>query len=99
MSRHGNCWDNAVAEPFFSSMKKERIKKRIYKKPAIWLMPTSSITSSRFTISSADTAISAGSALRHLNMPQTEAAGCLRYRGKSNTIDEGIYIYIGELNR
>ncbi|GAB3281027.1 hypothetical protein GCM10027297_19540 [Parahaliea aestuarii] len=30
MSRCGNCWD-AVAESFFSSLKKERIKKRIYK--------------------------------------------------------------------
>lgn len=26
-----NCWDNAVAESFFSSLKKERIRKRIYK--------------------------------------------------------------------
>jgi putative transposase len=31
MSRRGNCWDNAVAESFFSSLKKERIKRRIYK--------------------------------------------------------------------
>lgn len=31
MSCRGNCWDNAVAESFFSSLKKERIKKRIYK--------------------------------------------------------------------
>jgi len=31
MSRRGNCWDNAVAESFFSSLKKERIKKRTYK--------------------------------------------------------------------
>jgi putative transposase len=31
MSRRGNCWDNAVAESFFSSLKKERNKKRIYK--------------------------------------------------------------------
>lgn len=31
MSRRANCWDNAVAESFFSSLKKERIKKRIYK--------------------------------------------------------------------
>ncbi len=30
MSRRGNCWDNAVAESFFSSLKKERIKRRIY---------------------------------------------------------------------
>ena len=31
MSRKGNCWDNAVADSFFSSLKKERIKKQIYK--------------------------------------------------------------------
>ncbi len=29
MSRRGNCWDNAAAESFFGSLKKERIKKRI----------------------------------------------------------------------
>lgn len=31
MSRRGNCWNNAVAESFFVSLKKDRIKKRIYK--------------------------------------------------------------------
>jgi len=31
MSRRGNCWDNAVAESFFSSLKKERIRKQIYR--------------------------------------------------------------------
>lgn len=31
MSRRGNCWDDALAESFFSSLKKERVKKRIYK--------------------------------------------------------------------
>jgi len=31
MSRRGNCWDNAVAESFFASLKKELVKKRIYK--------------------------------------------------------------------
>jgi putative transposase len=30
MSRRGNCFDNAVAESFFSSLKMERIKRRIY---------------------------------------------------------------------
>ena len=37
MSRKGNCWDNAVAESFFSSLKKERIKKQIYKTRALAL--------------------------------------------------------------
>ncbi len=31
MSRRGYCWDNAVAESFFSNLKSEKIKKRIYK--------------------------------------------------------------------
>jgi putative transposase len=35
MSRRGNCLDNAVAESFFSSLKKEHIKKKIYKNRAI----------------------------------------------------------------
>jgi putative transposase len=30
MSRRGNCWDNAVAESFFSNLKSEKIKKQIY---------------------------------------------------------------------
>ncbi|MEK0267835.1 DDE-type integrase/transposase/recombinase [Stenotrophomonas rhizophila] len=30
MSRRANCWDNAVAESFFSSLKMKRIKRRIY---------------------------------------------------------------------
>jgi putative transposase len=34
MSRRGNCLDNAVVESFFSSLKKERVKKRIYKNRA-----------------------------------------------------------------
>ncbi len=31
MSRRGNCWDDAVAESFFSSLKKERIRKNVYR--------------------------------------------------------------------
>lgn len=31
MSRRGNCWDNAVAESFFSNFKSEKIKRTIYK--------------------------------------------------------------------
>ena len=31
ISRRGNCWDNAVAESFFSSLRKEKIKRQIYR--------------------------------------------------------------------
>ena len=31
MSRRGNCYDNAVAESFFASLKTERIRRKIYK--------------------------------------------------------------------
>ncbi len=31
MSRKGNCWDNAVAESFFHSLKTERIRHRHYR--------------------------------------------------------------------
>ena len=35
MSRRGNCWDNAVAESFFSSLKKERIRKKVNRTRAL----------------------------------------------------------------
>jgi putative transposase len=31
MSRRGNCYDNAVAESFFQLLKRERVKRRVYK--------------------------------------------------------------------
>jgi len=31
MSRRGNCYDNAVAESFFHSLKQERVRRKIYK--------------------------------------------------------------------
>jgi len=34
MSRRGNCHDNAVAEIFFSLLKKDRIRRRFYKTKA-----------------------------------------------------------------
>ena len=30
MSRKGNCWDNAVAESFFKSLKKECVYRNVY---------------------------------------------------------------------
>ncbi|MEK6346482.1 MAG: DDE-type integrase/transposase/recombinase [Burkholderia sp.] len=37
MIRRGNCHDNAVAESFFSALKKERVKRRIYPNRAVAL--------------------------------------------------------------
>lgn len=31
MSRRGNCYDNAVAESFFASLKTERVRRKVYK--------------------------------------------------------------------
>jgi putative transposase len=31
MSRSGNCWDNAAMESFFSSLKTERVRKKLYR--------------------------------------------------------------------
>jgi putative transposase len=41
ISRKGNCWDNAVAESFFSSLKKERINKNIYRTRKLGLIDVS----------------------------------------------------------
>ncbi|GGD47785.1 hypothetical protein GCM10010989_22650 [Croceicoccus pelagius] len=31
MSRSGNCWDNSAMESFFSSLKTERVGKKVYR--------------------------------------------------------------------
>lgn len=56
MSRRGNCWDNAVAESFFSNLKKKRIRKRIYKTRDI-ARADILITSRSSTIGAADAVI------------------------------------------
>jgi transposase InsO family protein len=61
MSRRGNCWDNAVAESFFSSLKTEQIKKRIYAARAQAKSETS-ITSRVSTIALGATSTSTNSA-------------------------------------
>lgn len=30
MSRRSNCWDDAMAEPFFSSLERERVRRHAY---------------------------------------------------------------------
>jgi transposase InsO family protein len=49
MSRRGNCWDNTVAESFFSSLKEERIKKRIDKSRDLATADISDYIESRMT--------------------------------------------------
>jgi putative transposase len=83
MSRRGNCWDNAVAESFFSSLKKERIQ-NASTRPAPWRAPISSTISRRSTTEPAATAISAASVPRRSNALRLEARLCPRNRGPSN---------------
>ena len=59
MSRKANCWDNAVAESFFSSLKKERIKKQIYRDRELAKADVADYIDT-FTIGTGGTVISAG---------------------------------------
>lgn len=69
MSRRGSRWDNAVAESFFSSLKKERIKKRIYKTRELAradISTTSKCSTTRFAV----TATWVASVQRPSNVPR-----------------------------
>lgn len=68
MSRHGNGRDNAVAESFFSSLKKDG-SENAYIKPGIWPGPISSITLKCPTTGSGATVNSAASVRRPSNRP------------------------------
>jgi putative transposase len=68
MSRRGNCLDNAVAESFFSSLKKERIRNRIYKTRDL-ARRISSITLKCSTTGPGATVTSAASVRRPSNRP------------------------------
>jgi len=76
MSRRGNCWDNAVAEAFFGSLKREEIRKRVY--------PTRDAARADVFdyIERRVTAIWAASVPRR-SKPQAQPPGRLRDRGNS----------------
>jgi putative transposase len=71
MSRRGNCWDNAVAESFFSSLKKSGSENASIK-PGIWPGPISSITLKCSTTGPGATVTSAASGLRTGLIVRTE---------------------------
>jgi putative transposase len=84
MSRRGNCWDNAVAESFFSSLKRSA-SRNASTRPAPWCVRMASITSKRSTIEPAVTAISAVSVPRRSNARRREARLCPRNRAPSTS--------------
>lgn len=76
MSRRGNCWDNAVAKSFFSSLKKNA-SGREYTKPGIWPGRISSITLKCSITGPGVTVTSTASVRRPLNRPRREDRICL----------------------
>lgn len=87
MSRRDNCRDNAVAESFFSSLKKERIRKRIYKtRDLIWPGRISSMTLKCSTTGPGATVTSVASVRRTSNRPHREDRICLRAWGQSTIL-------------
>lgn len=82
MSRRGNCWDNAVAESFFSSLKKEGSENASIKH-GIWPGPISSITLKCSTIGPGATVTSEASVQRPSNRHHREGRICLLLWGQS----------------
>lgn len=82
MSRRGNCWDNAVAESFFSSLKKSASGSG-YTKPGTWPGRIFSIILKCSTTGPGATVISAASARRPSKRPRSEDRNCLPERGHS----------------
>jgi len=94
MSRRGNCWDNAVVESFFSSLKKECIRKRIYKTRDMARADVFDYIEV-FTTERVVTVTWAASALRPLKAPHFEAGKCLRERGSP---DPAQHVVVDERN-
>ena len=82
MSRRGNCWDNAVTESFFSSLKKERIRKRIYKTRDLARADVFDYIEGFYNRVRRHSHLG-GLRLKQLNVPQFEARICQPFRGKS----------------
>ena len=82
MSRRGNCWDNATAESFFSSLKKQRIRKRIYKTRDMARADVFDYIEVFYNRTRRHSHLG-GVSLRPLKVPHFEAGKCLWERGQS----------------
>lgn len=71
MSQRGNCWDNAVAESFFSSLRNERIKNgfTLIERRQHWMWPSTLMAS---IIRRDGTAILGASVQTNLNLPTAD---------------------------
>ena len=76
MSRKGNCWDNAVAESFFSRLKKKRINKRVNKTRDLARADVFDYIEVSYNRTRGGTVISAVSAQRPLRQFHCEADQC-----------------------
>lgn len=82
ISRRGNCWNSAVLESFFSSLKKKRIRKRIYKTRDIARADVLNYIEVFYSRSRRHSYLVA-SAPRCLSAPGLEVGSCLLQRGQS----------------
>ncbi len=85
MNHLGNCQDNAVAASFFSSLKKERIRKRIYKIRVMARADISITLKCSTTVTDAK-ATSVVSARRPSKRPRREDRNCLPERDHSSIL-------------
>ena len=83
MSRRGNCWDNAVAESFFSSLKKERIRRRIYRTRELAKADIFDYIEMFYNRTRRHSHLG-GVSPEAFETASTAASECLRERGKSN---------------
>jgi putative transposase len=84
MGRKGDCWDNTVAESFFGNLKREPIKKQIYKNRELATADVTT-TSSHSTIEHARSHLGGLSPEQFRSSSQATAAPSPRNPGNSRT--------------
>jgi putative transposase len=93
MIRSGNCCDNAVAESFFSSFRKERIKKRVYKTRDLARAAVFDYIEASYNPTRRHSHLG-GSVPKRSNMSQNAPLGWLRCRAKCSP---GVVLFAQDL--